>query len=74
MGAQSNKFDLILTDVNMPVMGGIEASKQIREAFSLESGLVIMAVTGDDPALIREECEEAGINEIIEKPMSSEKI
>lgn len=56
----------------MPVMNGIEAAKQIRNTFSKESGLVIMVVTGDDPALIREECEKAGINEIIEKPLSTE--
>lgn len=64
-----------MTDVNMPPgMDGIQAAKQIRETFSKESGLVIIAVTGDDPALIKDDCDEAGINEIIEKPLSTEKI
>ena len=38
----------------MPVMDGIEASKKIRENFSKDSGLTIIVVTGDDPALIKE--------------------
>ena len=38
----------------MPVMDGIEASKKIRDTFSKDSGLIIIAVTGDDPAFIRE--------------------
>ena len=39
-----------------PGMDGIQAAKQIRETFPKESGLVIMAVTGDDSALIKKAC------------------
>ena len=63
-------FDLILMDINMPVMDGFEASEIIRKSFPKESGTIILAVTGDNPEAIEKERQNAGIDQVIEKPLN----
>ncbi len=68
------KPDLIVMDINMPIMDGIEASKRILE----KSHPAIIAYTTEDSADIAFKCLEAGALEVIKKPnlslMSSEEI
>lgn len=60
-------FDLIIMDIQMPVMDGLEATRLIRE-FERESGrhTPIVAVTA---AMDRSSCMNAGADEYIEKPV-----
>ena len=57
-------YDLILMDIQMPVMGGIEATKKIRE----KSAVPIIALTANSSKQETERCKEAGINDYISKP------
>ncbi len=57
-------YDLILMDIQMPVMGGIEATKKIRE----KSAVPIIALTANSSKQESERCKEAGINDYISKP------
>ncbi|GAB5398628.1 MAG: ATP-binding protein [Aureisphaera sp.] len=62
---QSKKFDLVLMDINMPVMDGIEASTVIRE---FNQYLPIIALTAVEIEEMRHRIYQAGMNDIIVKP------
>lgn len=61
----SEKIDLILMDLHMPVMNGYEAAAEIRR---MDSQVPIVAMTADAIAGIDEECKKAGIDYYISKP------
>ena len=62
---KNGNFDLILMDVNMPGISGLEASKEIRK---FNSHIPILALTAVEVEEIREEIHTAGMNGIIIKP------
>lgn len=65
----SSRYDLILMDVQMPVMDGITATKKIREIeTSTHSQIPIIAITANALSGDREQCLSAGMNEYISKP------
>jgi CheY-like chemotaxis protein len=67
---QDGRFDLILMDLQMPVMGGVDASKEIRRNFLLPKQPFIVALTGHALTGVREDCRKAGMNHFMTKPVS----
>ena len=63
-------IDLVFMDLQMPVMGGIEATEAIRQNFSLPRQPVIIAMTGHALAGVRDTCLAAGMNGFVAKPIS----
>jgi len=62
---------MILMDISMPGMDGLEATRQIRQAPSGSNGVpVIIALSGYDEAETRRRCEEAGMQRLVSKPVS----
>ena len=63
-------FDVILMDVNMPVMDGLEATRQIRDGAVPMRDVTILALTADDDGVVQRTCIEAGMNAFISKPVN----
>lgn len=67
----SDRFDLVLMDIKMPVMNGYEAARRIKE---LKPNQVIIAQTAYAMANDREKSLEAGCNDYISKPVDFQKL
>lgn len=63
-------FDLILMDINMPKMDGMECARAIRALADPEkSSVPILAITGNAKNYSLDDFKNAGINEYIPKPL-----
>jgi CheY-like chemotaxis protein len=68
---QESRIDVVLMDINMPVMDGLEATRQIR-AHEIRSNLpkvTIIALTGVADTDIQQEANSSGINLFLIKPV-----
>jgi len=63
-------IDLVFMDLQMPVMGGMEATEEIRQNFNLPRQPVIIAMTGHALAGVRDSCIAGGMNGFVAKPVS----
>ncbi|MFN0078107.1 MAG: ATP-binding protein [Prosthecobacter sp.] len=70
MVAQGGGYDIVFMDLQMPVMGGIEATRLIRANFQLKHQPAIIAMTGHALTGVKEECRECGMNAFLTKPVS----
>ncbi|NVO10214.1 MAG: response regulator [Bacteroidales bacterium] len=69
----TSKYDIILMDIQMPILNGIVATKKIREIeASTNSHTPIIAITANALLGDKEECIEAGMDEYISKPFQIE--
>ncbi|HEY9694631.1 MAG TPA: response regulator [Oculatellaceae cyanobacterium] len=66
------QYDVVLMDVQMPEMDGIEATRQIRQEWNQENNPWIIAVTANTIGGVREECLSAGMNDFISKPLKKD--
>ncbi len=69
---QQQQFDLILMDMQMPVMDGLTATKKIRELDHPSSNTPIIAVTANAMAEDLKSCFEAGMNDHLGKPFNKQ--
>jgi signal transduction histidine kinase/CheY-like chemotaxis protein len=67
--AKSASFDLIMMDVQMPEMGGLEATRRIREWEAGKTRIPIIALTAHAMDSHREECLAAGMDSFLAKPI-----
>ncbi|MDD1739525.1 MAG: PAS domain S-box protein [Methanothrix sp.] len=69
---QNRSYDIVLMDVQMPEMDGLEAARRIRSSKSGQPYIIAMtahAMKGD-----REVCMEAGMNDYVSKPVRMEEL
>jgi PAS domain S-box-containing protein len=69
--SQDRRIDLVLMDVHMPILNGLEATRQIRE-YEKEhdlSPIPIIAMTASALTRDRENCKAAGMNDFMSKPV-----
>jgi signal transduction histidine kinase/CheY-like chemotaxis protein len=69
--AQRKAYDLVLLDMHMPEMDGLEASRTLR-AMPQFSALPIVAMTANVMQADRDQCMAAGMNDFIGKPIEPE--
>lgn len=65
-------YDVILMDIQMPVMDGLEASSLISDQFKEQKKPVIIAITANAMITDQERYEEAGIDGFLSKPVTKE--
>ena len=71
---QARRFDLILMDIKMPRMDGVAATRAIRALPGTVSRTPIIALTANaDPEDVRSYLE-AGMNDVVEKPIKAERM
>jgi CheY-like chemotaxis protein len=71
--ARSTDYDLILMDMLLPGMGGIEATRAIR-LISGRAQVPILAMTANAYDEDRQDCLDAGMNDHIAKPVNPDKL
>lgn len=63
-------FDLILMDINMPLMDGIECTTAVRALpDSKKSKIPIVAITGNYKNYTMDDFKKAGLNDYVQKPL-----
>jgi CheY-like chemotaxis protein len=66
---QEKDYDIVLMDVQMPEMDGLEASRRVRKQFPAERQPRIVALTANAMVEDREACREAGMDDYLSKPV-----
>ena len=70
---QQRPYGIVLMDMQMPVMDGIEATQEIRKIASLQ-GLPIVAMTANAMEVDRQRCMAAGMNDFVTKPFEPDEL
>jgi two-component system sensor histidine kinase/response regulator len=71
--APAASFDLVLMDVQMPDIDGLEATRRIRAAPAL-AGLPVLGMTAHALARDRARCLDAGMNDVVVKPFDPDEL
>ena len=68
---KEQNFDLILMDIQMPEMDGLEATTKIRNSNSIEinANIPIIALTAHALKSDQERCKQVGMNDFLTKPI-----
>jgi signal transduction histidine kinase/DNA-binding NarL/FixJ family response regulator/HPt (histidine-containing phosphotransfer) domain-containing protein len=71
---EANKFDLIITDLGLPGLSGIELTRKIRafEKENLMPAIPIIGLTAHSEEKIKRGCLKAGMNDVFTKPMTTD--
>jgi len=65
-------YDLILMDLNMPEMGGLDSTRKIRQSYS--ENIIIIALTASAMESEQERCTQAGMNDYLVKPIDKKSL
>jgi CheY-like chemotaxis protein len=69
------EFDVILLDINMPVMDGMECVKTIRAMKDEKiANIPVIAITGNARNYTKEDFDEAGFNDMLAKPLNFDQL
>ncbi|WP_339677090.1 response regulator [Cyclobacterium marinum] len=73
---ESNDYDVVLMDLNMPYMDGIETTKKIRENFTNKKSqvpILLLHSSAEDDYILKQ-CKELSINRRISKPIKNKEL
>jgi CheY-like chemotaxis protein len=66
----SENFDIVITDLHVPIMNGMEITKTIRQKYA--SKVPIIVISGEMDIAVIAQCFEAGVNAHLPKPFQSD--
>jgi CheY-like chemotaxis protein len=70
-----NDVDIVLMDIEMPVMNGLEATKFIREKLAVpKCNIPVVALTAHNPKIFFDDYKDVGFSQLLTKPYSIKKI
>ncbi len=69
---ERNDYDVILMDLRMPGMDGIEAIRHIRARADAKNNLPVIVITADAAVDLRDRCIARGADELLLKPVAME--
>ncbi len=69
---ENNYYDIILMDIQMPIMNGFQATDYIRNVLKLTTPII--ALTADVTTVDLEKCKTFGMNDFIAKPVDDRKL
>ena len=72
--AQQQHYDIILMDINMPFVDGIEATKGIKKLSKSRAAIPVIALTASTKQEIIQECLKVGMVDYLLKPIEKEKL
>jgi len=72
LALEEHHYDLVLMDIQMPEMDGIEATKIIRKRWS--QGPKIIVVTSFEAEMCRDLCYDAGADDYLNKPVKIDEL
>lgn len=70
--AEANDYSVILMDLDMPKMGGLDATRAIRNLPAPMRTVPIIALTAEDDPAVQRDCLAAGMNSFLAKPVPRE--
>lgn len=68
------RFDVVLMDLSMPVLDGIEATRQIRAGDGPNAKTPVIALTAHVSLDIERQCKEVGMSAFLTKPIDAVKL
>lgn len=72
---EKEDFSIILLDINMPVMDGMECVRRVRALADKEkAGIPVVAITGNAKNYTEEEFKTAGFNDVLVKPLNFDRL
>lgn len=71
---EAEDFDLVIMDINLPVLNGLDATKKIRAGKTKKAQIPIIGISGNAKNLPVSDFYEAGMNEYIQKPLDYDKL
>jgi two-component system, sensor histidine kinase and response regulator len=73
LASDPTRYDVVLMDMQMPEMDGLEATRRIRQQLGL-TALPIIAMTANAMSSDRQACLEAGMNDHVSKPFDLQEL
>jgi len=70
----AHDYDLVLMDLRMPGMDGIEAIRVLRQRTDGKADLPVIVITADAAAGLREKCMDHGADEVLFKPVAMQSL
>jgi two-component system, cell cycle response regulator DivK len=71
---ETEDFDIVLLDINMPVLDGMACAQAIRNLSGPKSQIPIVAITGNARNYSEKDFKDSGFNEYLQKPLDFDKL